>query len=497
MEHNNIIRGLSIMTSCGCNLNCEYCRIAQSVNAGSATLQHNTIKALQDGSFLTNVTNALYRCEQSPKTVDSIAFWGQEPTLTLHIMAEHLQEWFEVFPNWSNCMFSTNSIDHMDRIIAFIAAAEQHTKQPIFRLDLQLSYDGEYSTEKFRGADASKIHNNVTYLITELNKLKLDKVTVHLNFHGVLSMELLKDLSNLDALYQHAFAAKKWGEEFQKLNTNKNVLIPTRGIDLGIENPVNASIDDGIRLRNFGDLSKRIPLKELYPELTSHNYEQMGPVTLHESLYGGAAMILERFVEFCDNHRIPNLRELVHLIAENEQARTDLFTMLNMALYCGNGVAELKFLWDGTLVNCQNHIYETKADLLPIDNNDLVASVKRSLALHDYFINPLTATDYELDRYFDLFHSCKYSSFEFVYRTTITLMQFLVETGQIDESYKNTEKLLAHALIVSTLNCCSYNNQVTTGSLFVRPTGFIRLWCNGHLDNVCEHFNKHFGREVF
>lgn len=497
MEHKNLVQGLSLMTSCGCNLNCEYCRIAQSVNAGSATLQHNTIKALQDGSFITNVTNALYRCEQSPINITSIAFWGQEPTLTLHIVAEHLPEWFEVFPNWDNCMFSTNTVDHMDRIIAFIVAVDKYCKTPRFMLDIQMSYDGEFSTENYRGTSASNIHDNAVYLITELNKIKLEKVKVRFNFHGVLSMELLKQMTDLDALYAYSNMAIRWGDEFQKLNTNKNIEIPTCGIDIGLENPCNASVDDGLRLRNFTQLSQRIPLKDLMPDLTMHEIDERNPATLHHSVFGGPAVVFERFMDFMMAHNIPNMRELIHAIAIDEGLKRDLFQSLNMQIFCGNGVGELKFLWDGTFVNCQNHIYETNADYLPVDNNDLVASVKRSLALHNYFINPLTATDYELDKYFDLFHTCKFASFEFIFRTVVTFMQFLVEVGQIDESYLDTDKLVAHALILATINCCSYNNQVTTGSIFSRPTGFIRLWCNGHLDNVCKYFNARTGREVF
>jgi biotin synthase-like enzyme len=37
------ITALSVMTSCGCNLNCSYCRIAQSVHEKSVEIQKNTI----------------------------------------------------------------------------------------------------------------------------------------------------------------------------------------------------------------------------------------------------------------------------------------------------------------------------------------------------------------------------------------------------------------------------------------------------------------------
>lgn len=50
-----IINSLTVLSSLGCNLNCDYCRLAAAKNEESIILQNNTIKALQDGSFLNNI----------------------------------------------------------------------------------------------------------------------------------------------------------------------------------------------------------------------------------------------------------------------------------------------------------------------------------------------------------------------------------------------------------------------------------------------------------
>lgn len=82
-------------------------------------MQLENIKALQDGTFIKNVRDVLYRMNQSPLNIESIAFWGQEPTLTLNHITDHFEEWYDLFPNWQHCGFSTNTVAHLDRIIDF------------------------------------------------------------------------------------------------------------------------------------------------------------------------------------------------------------------------------------------------------------------------------------------------------------------------------------------------------------------------------------------
>lgn len=491
-----LVRALSLMISCGCNLKCEYCRISQAVNAGSADLQHNTIKALQDGTYLKNVEAVLEKCNQSPMAIEHIALWGQEPTLTLHYFADHLEDWFKVFPNWKGTMFSTNTVDHMDRILYFIDQIEKYAPSR-FNLDIQFSYDGEYSTSKLRGAEPSKIHDNLVYLFTELNKKPLKKVSIQVNHHSVLSMHLLENLMNTKNIFEYSLAQKEWGAEFQDLIQNKNVHQNTRGCDSALENPVEASVDEGTKLWYFGQLAERFNMMEYYPEMFSGDVPfENNPCTLAESILTGGFVVLREIFDYCNERNIMP-RDLFDVAGSDPILMKEMFKRMNFAIFCGNGTGEMKIMWDGTLCNCQNHIYDMDVKYLPYDTNKFEDCVKHSLATHKYFVNPLKDSDEDIDKWFALFEACKTSCLEFTFRSVVTMMQFMVELGQIDESYRDMRKLVNHAFYVALMNCCSYNNQIMTGSIFTRPTGFIRLFCNGHLDNMIHKFNKQMGAEVF
>jgi len=57
-------------------------------------------------------------------------FWGQEPTLTLHLITKHLQDWFETYPNIRSLMFSTNTMAYPERIIDFIVKLDSILTKP-------------------------------------------------------------------------------------------------------------------------------------------------------------------------------------------------------------------------------------------------------------------------------------------------------------------------------------------------------------------------------
>lgn len=276
------IGALSIMTSCGCNLKCEYCKIAQASNANSPILQKATMQALSDGTFLQNIQKCLNKLEQSCSQIEFIDFWGQEPTLTLHLMAEHIAEWFEIFPNWQACSFSTNTVGHIDRLIQFFIACDNAAKHE-FHINVQLSYDGDYSTDNLRGASSSIIHTNLIYLYNELNKINFKNVKLRFNNHAVMSFELLKKLQNSESIYNYTLNLLKWSYEFEDLNTNKKVMIQP-GVDIGIEAPAMASVEDGLRLANFCELSDRIIPAEYLKHFPGKRQEDL-PYLPHESLY--------------------------------------------------------------------------------------------------------------------------------------------------------------------------------------------------------------------
>lgn len=480
------VQGLSLITSCGCNLDCSYCQIAQARrdNLHSSDLQKNTIQALRDGTFIENVRNVFAVLGQSTSQVESIAFWGQEPTLTLDLITEHLAEWFELFPKWRSTSFSTNGIAYPEKLYDFIATLDKIVDHD-FQLNIQFSYDGSYSTESLRKTSSQLIHDNVVTLMNKLNCTKLHHVYLDLHFHGVISRDLVKHLQTTEAIIQYQKDLIAWNSEFIDLNLNNHVSIGSE-VDFGLENPVDASYEEGMDLANF--LKKAMRIKP--DQVCSTKEEKETYLGLTDNICRFISLLFDTIIQEL-HHRFGddmNFRDAIELAVKDTRFKRDLFNLINPLLYCANGVGELKIMYDGTLINCQNHIFDRNVEDLP-DNDLLETNVKKELATHHYFINPLTATEKEIQDYFEFFETCKFNSFHFMATSTIILMEGLLHTQQIDPSYGDHFKLIEHAILAAAINCCSFNNQMMSGSILLRHTGFLRFYCNGFMDRLIDFHN--------
>lgn len=463
-----LIEGLSLITSCGCNLQCQYCRISESRNSNSAFLQEETIKSLKNGDFLSNIQLSMQRLHQSTAQIRNIAFWGQEPTLTLQYITENWKNWADIFPNLSNIFFSTNAMDYMDRIYEFLIAVDTYATHPI-QINIQFSYDGDESTNNIREANSSKIFQNIKYLLEKLNVYQFHKIKFIGCLHGVVSIEMLNKLTSIEKIENYYQNMYSFGGALASIVTNKSIdFDPIVG--LALENPVNATAEEGIKLANFLNLSLRVDSINLSP-------------------YGAPARIIDHFFNnyitkakyFMGKNNLHSISELLEKCVMDKDFIKVANTEFSSYIYCANGSYELKFMYDGTLVNCQNSMFETQEEFLPI-NDSLENAIKHSMAKEHYFINLLTASDEEINNYFYKFKTLKFSSFFTIFSSAIILMKFLVQINQIDLSYNNPQKLLNHAFKFALYNCCHYNNLVKTGSMLARHTGQIRFFCNGLID---------------
>ena len=483
-----MLRGISVITSLGCNLNCEYCRIEQAKqnNKNTAHLQTENIQALKDGTFLKNIKQVLYNIGESPITIWDLAFWGQEPTLTLNYITDNLEDWVEVFPNWKKTMFSTNGVANGEKIVNFIKRLEDLMSHDFF-LDLQVSYDGDESTENLRKANSEKIINTVKFILNELNKTHLNKVKVRIFLHGVISLELLDRLDSFKKIYDYNKNIQLVVEELNKINLNKNVeFVP--GIGIGLEVPVDATTEYGLKLYNFVKQTNKITDKALFSPY------DFGIQSLVRSYYNYITNVVQQLIE---QLKLKNILELIEIIntAEDYNTFNIINKKLSSSLWCGNAYSEIKIMYDGTLINCQNHIFDRNIEDLPTDDS-IESSVKRGLATHNYYINPLKDNLENIRQYFSIFKDMKETGFIFMFKNTINLMYWLLQSKQIDESYNDIEKLLRHGFYLTAFNSCSYNNLVKTGTTYVRSTGYIRFYCNGMMDCIEQIYLTENGRGI-
>ena len=460
---------ITVISSCGCNLKCEYCLLNKSVNEKSPEMQINTMKALEDGSFLENIKNSMIKLEIPFSQITRLELWGQEPTLTLHLWTKHIEDWIDTFPNWRYLMFSTNGMEYPERIVELIKRIDAYTNNTV-KLDLQISYDGEESTNELRGANDQKIFDNISYIINELNFIKLNHVDVNMYLHGVLSVALLRKLDSPDKILDYYNIMGKYGDDLFKQIINPAIKF-RRAPDINLETPVQASTEEGLLLGNFVRNSLSLPESAFY------NYHAS---LIRKALFIQPTGILDIVTPF----GVKSYNEFIERVLSNECDFVKMIDDLQGFPYCGTNSGSLHFKYDGTITTCQSMIFDNEYDYVK-GQNDFELTVKKSLIEKKFFLNPLTASMEECQKFLYRFSALKFSTYPFLLEQIMNMMFWMSKAHQIDSRYAHDPILLfKHALIITTYNCCVYNNRIKTGSMFVRWDGYVRFMCNGFVDEV-------------
>lgn len=369
-------------------------------------------------------------------------------------------------------MFVTNGMAHADRIVDFLIAIDEHTEKE-YQVEIQFSFDGEESTDNIRNADSQKIYNTITHVITECNKHCFRKLRVGINFHGVVSLNLLRRLNTQDKIETYYKNLNDWAYHLYSLNLNKNVEIhPLVGIAL--ENPVDASAEEGMLLADFYRKSIRI-----HPD----NFIYESPFRQEWTVNTLIGQYQQCIGEVLGGTGCRSISELIDRMVQDNEFYHNICRKISLLSYCGNSYGELKLMWDGTIINCQNSIYDRDEKFI-LDDGSIKSAVKKGQATHHYFVNLITDDDETIRKHFELFRISKEDSFAFIMETTATLMYWLCQAHQIDESYRDFRKIIEHSLLLAYFNCCYYNNYVKTGTMFLRATGFLRFFCNGFMDEI-------------
>lgn len=488
-ERYNNYKVLTLLTSEECNLNCKYCHIAQGKNNKKENENENEKikKSFLDGTYLKNILLTCEKLNVNKKTFEKIEIWGQEPTLTLNEFSVIIPELFVYFSNIQELFFSTNGIANIDKIISFIEVLNNNvdklTIKNKFNFKLQFSYDGEYSTKEIRGANPQIIKNNIIYLIEKLNNINLDNMTIELNIHGVLSLELLeyfnKDKNKIIKYWDELI---KFNNIISKINNNKNLTI--KPYYLGLEAPVNASQNQGELLYNFALNSKILNKTYQSPVIDSVFYQ-------HDFLFHVFKDVCNEFyndINYLNYKNLDKLNELIHRVLldtltyynfDNKNQRIMLESFSHF--YCAAYTNALKIRYNGQIVHCQDTLHQLTTE---IKNTDTVEQLNGlHMYNHNFYPNVIEDNIEPLYKGRYLTEIGNNSAFAQMFSITLNLMLLLRDSNQIDKSYQNDdEKLLRHAFYFTFACTCMNNEILCCGTSAGRKTGHIRLFCNGFMD---------------
>ena len=456
---------LSLLTAIGCNLKCEYCALDKSLNPIVGNLMQNTIESLDNGLFLENVLKAIDRLGDKPSSIETIELWGQEPTITLPYLSKHWDKWAEAFPNLQTVFFSTNGMDNTDAIIFFAEQINKYADHPI-SYNVQISYDGKYGTDNVRGANSEKIKANAISLVENFNtKIFNDFMTINIYFHGVVSNKLIKEhLYNFEKTEEYLQDIEDFVYAITDKSMNKHVEIGN--ITLQYENGNDYTTEEGVELANAITRIDRVRQTHKYKFL-----DRKGPIVFE--IMGGTTEFIERMME---DEGFYDIDEFVDHYINN-------FQNYPRCTYCAPGTGDLKIMWDGTLLSCQNQIYDT--ELTPEDvGNTLHDQARLSEKEHNHMINVLNASTEDLTTYLNYVHNTMNGCVQyFMINNIANYIYIMAQIGQVDESYLiDLNKIKRHAFYLSFINTCYYNLIHSAGSACIRNTSEVRLLCNGALD---------------
>ena len=470
------IFAISLCCTAACNLNCDYCYInASKKNKENAhVLQHNNIQALQDGTYLANVKKVFDKLSRTKyEEVKKLSIWGMEPTLSLPYFIEHIDDWFATFPNIEEIEYSTNGMAGIDSVIEFAKAVDRIIDHKII-YRTQFSYDGIESTNNIRHADSATIKKNIFKYMDYLNEHGPFKhMEVELYLHGVLSFEMIYKLNTPEKIYDYFKELDDYAFSLIDYNKCPSVRLIPR-VSVNLEAPYDASTMDGIALANFIRNGYGINWQGLRVD---------DPETYAMDTIGVLSVVF-------DHLKIGNYADYKQVLWDAFNIKDDTPMPMKISNFCGNNRTELKVMWDGTLINCQNHMFETNPEDIPNDGT-LINQIKIAKAKSDYFLNPLTASDEQINKTIWLFDMCNREGFLFTYNNLVNMMYLMAKFHQIDGSYRTDhEKLLRHAFLLASVYSCSYNNIVKTGNTLLRSTGYIRTYCNGALDLIEKYLHE-------
>lgn len=483
---NTYIDCISLVAACQCNLSCEYCLIAQAAanHKNSHKIQVENIKALQDGTYIKNILAVLKRLHQSPSQINGLQIWGQEPSMVIKYLTENIDDWLNAFPKLTTFMFSTNGMDYGEDVANFAIELDKHTSK-FMSFELQLSYDGYFGQDSVRKGASDKILENVRVMAKKLNDYNYKHISIQINPHSVFSIDLAHELTTVEKATQYVDSLDNFVTMLNELCFNRNIHVG--GVSVMGQTGSNATTEDGLAY------AQAIRTIELVKMRRPHSQYLLTSPGVRLQIYGAIPKLLYEYVV-----RYGSLENLVDYSLENPKD-----ACCNIG-YCSTVNHDLKIMYDGTVLTCQNYLFDTmEDDLVNADPEEQTLEQQcKSYFMEKYHrVNFVTGTDEEIQRMLD-FHST-ISEQNFVYsgiNSTANMIYLMAECGEVSESYLyDLNKLKRHAYVIASSDTCYANMLHASASVLIKSCAQIRLLCNGALDlldEVLENAAKKDSKEL-
>jgi hypothetical protein len=342
-------------------------------------------------------------------------------------------------------------IGNVDKIVDFLTLLDEREDNKPFSFNLQVSMDGpSWINDTTRGGvkdSSGTIIANVKQLI---NTVKLSKTRLDISFKATLPMNIIKELCSFDKILDYF---KFWDDMFLDLRDTVggkvfiqiyNNVMPT------IVYPGMYTKDDGIALTQFlRSCNKLAVWADKYGELRTYKSFNMFNTRL------------------------------------SPQGHLDLPDELP---FCGVYSGHVALLHTGDIVACHRALFDLIDGYINSDRGEMSKrEVMSDSTANRKALRSRTLNIYDAD-FKDKLEKTKkqYATGESRIAAIAMLIRAMANVGQVSSIYKDEVKALEAALVVRNQNDCTYDNQMTTGTLTLTEVGLIRLLCNGVVEYLLD-----------
>lgn len=434
-----------------CNLNCKYCYIDKSpvLKKIDAILEES-----YQGDYYFNFMKEMFPKEK----LEKVEIWGGEPTYGFYRLIPTLKKALGYFPNLNNFMFSTNLSTEtcVEDILNFIKITEDFPEKN-FTFEIQLSLDGPTEINDYnRGQGTTeKFTKNFSKFIFVLGEYLKNHPQISINswFKPTLDGTNILNLQTKESIINYYKFLENYKTTFDSYNNEHNF-----SFSPGIPNtacPGAHTTEEGIAFKNFChlivEIMKENPTKhyfkwykDIMPFARRANKKDI-TLSLHDGCRtcGTGDCILgllpNNYISGCHNGFVELLGEYKKIAAEKGDTNPEL----------------TKEFWD----------YSAK--------HNLMLFTKEEYATYEHQV----ACFYHKDSCFQI------SEFA-------AIIKEMAELNQIDSKYKDPGEAVKGAhFIQNTTSSCLRDNLNVTGSKYLQPLGFIRLFLNGAREEIEDYYD--------
>lgn len=482
------------ISSESCNLHCSYCHLAKKATQCHQKETEKIKESFKSGQYLQLYKDFINKYNIDINKIKKIELWGQEPTLTLDEFNTQIFDILDWLPNAKRFLFSTNGVSHIDRLINCINIFNKYfeNNKREFYIHFQFSFDGFDYIKDQRGIEPEVIVNNVKKFLYKLNNIQLNNnLQVSFNLHGVIDIpDIISQLEDKEESYWSK--ASKLLEDLNKINTNKKVVCYPFTTFFVV--PYNATKQDGQYYSIYAKKCIQNQLNHMNP-----NTDQTTPF-IHilqgiQNILGNDMIVNHKeskdIYQFFNGSIDSIEKDILSLYDTGYNNNPDFCNIINYSYSCKINNQNLKIRYNGDLLYCEQTMFDlSEEDMIGRDQFDYDL-VHYQLKHPRFQPNIFTSNQEDVEKFLSLFNSSYRQPYLLSYSNIVNFMYLLLQNDQIDESYKDINKLLRHALYVAKARQCYRASMVDTGSFYTETLGFIRLCCNGLLDYLESLYLNH------